>query len=316
MVYARPAEAAAERELSAGSESAAGSTSRVPPVAGEAAGWPSGLPLAVRDAVATGEPFAGEGAAELSSLPLAAGEPAAAPEASGRAPSLPLADGEVPHGVRTPEGAPASVPRRLSAPLQAWEPGLGSRRVEPRESLSEVVVQRWLDWTARLLERDVALAAPEVEQAPAASRPEPAWPAQAATPAPSTGVDAPWPLAYEAPSAPATAASDRFLIAEPAEMGAPPRAVVASTSTNVFSSGDRSWAPLPEHREEVARAEPNRGPMAGGGPTSASTNVAQPQQQAPAQPDVDVLARQVYALIKQRLNIERERAGLTRGFRK
>ena len=79
---------------------------------------------------------------------------------------------------------------------------------------------------------------------------------------------------------------------------------------------------LPLRQKDVARAQPNRPAVQSGGggsmPTT-TTNVSQSPSDTPAPsqaPNVDDLARQVYAAIKQRLAVERERGGISRTLRK
>ena len=77
-------------------------------------------------------------------------------------------------------------------------------------------------------------------------------------------------------------------------------------------------APPPLGRSDVALAAADRtGVQAlapGSYPALATTEAAgSADAGAPPTPDVDLLARQVYALIKQRLVVERERLGASRG---
>lgn len=76
---------------------------------------------------------------------------------------------------------------------------------------------------------------------------------------------------------------------------------------------------LPLRQQDVARAPSNRPPVEPGRaatPTaSSSTEAATQPAKEPKRPDLDALARQVYALIKQRLIIEKERMGVNRAIR-
>jgi hypothetical protein len=81
--------------------------------------------------------------------------------------------------------------------------------------------------------------------------------------------------------------------------------------------------PLPTG-DQLARSPASRPVLAaagaaGGGPMTAETNLAEPKEEQghkDPQQDLDLLARQVLGIIKHRLSIERERAGLPRGFRR
>ncbi len=73
------------------------------------------------------------------------------------------------------------------------------------------------------------------------------------------------------------------------------------------------WQPLPQQVEAVARQEEHDEPKLVGSAVSATTQVFQQEKQSQSHPpDIEQLARQIYPLIKQRLNLERERAGLRR----
>jgi len=81
-------------------------------------------------------------------------------------------------------------------------------------------------------------------------------------------------------------------------------------------SGPSSWPSLPVQRQQVALADESRPEMEplGAAPTSAATRTSEPPDDGAAPPNVDLLARQVYAVIKQRLKVERERAGMMGRF--
>jgi len=95
---------------------------------------------------------------------------------------------------------------------------------------------------------------------------------------------------------------------------APPSAVAASLPPLTFAR-DAAPEPLPLRRQDVARADSNR-PAATAVQTmpSTTTTSSSPPSQPPEPPDLDLLARQAYALIKQKLAVERERLGMLHRF--
>ncbi|MGH2461176.1 MAG: hypothetical protein ACRDIY_20145, partial [Chloroflexota bacterium] len=76
---------------------------------------------------------------------------------------------------------------------------------------------------------------------------------------------------------------------------------------------------LPLRRQDVARVEEGRAPGIQRATPDTTTTAASAAESATAEspkpPDLDLLARQVYAMLKQRLAVERERLGRPRGLR-
>ena len=98
---------------------------------------------------------------------------------------------------------------------------------------------------------------------------------------------------------------------------APATGTTVPMPTFVFAR-DNASPSLPLRQQDVARVEEGRGPVShpSTGPSATtSVDAGSAGAEGPKPPDLDQLARQVYAMLKQRLAVERERLGRPRGLR-
>ena len=120
----------------------------------------------------------------------------------------------------------------------------------------------------------------------------------------------PWPLVPAAGAA--TVVEPSVTRGQSDGAGVVPFIPTGATGSVGYSQA-RAPGPLPIRAQEVARAEIGRPEASAGGmsaplvPEATTYTAGQP---APPQPDLDALTRQIYAIIKQRLAVERERSGL------
>ena len=128
------------------------------------------------------------------------------------------------------------------------------------------------------------------------------------------------PLADELPGPSALLVQAGYAAPNRPLAGAPRPAGARGASLGSDALLDEPGVVLRLRREEVARAPAGRAsgqapsrPSEGSAARAASPSSA--DVSAPKQPNLDVLARQVYAIIKQRLAVERERVGGARGLR-